>query len=97
MRRNKLDLIFYSKIINNEVEICEENKPKQTHNLNTRNSQKRACYQQAKLNIRRNSFFVRVPKIYLKLPLQLANANTSHTLHCYLNSGKFEIPSFRST
>ena len=44
MRQNKLDLIFYSKIINNEVEICEENKPKQTHNLNTRNSQKRAWY-----------------------------------------------------
>ena len=97
IRRNKFDLIFYSKIINNEVQIDERNKPKQIHQFHTRNRNKRAYVQFAKLNVCTNSFFVRVPKIYLKLLTQITNANNSEVLRSYINSKNVEIPSYKLT
>ena len=96
-RRNKLDMIFYSKVINNEVQINSKNIPKRVHNINTRFSNKRANILPARLNVRRNSFFVRVPKIFSKLPTQVTNANTSELLRTYLKPNKTEIPSYRLT
>ena len=43
-RRNKLDMIFYSKVINNEVQINSNNIPKRVHNINTRFSNKLNFY-----------------------------------------------------
>ena len=96
-RRNKLDMIFYSKVINNEVQINSNNIPKRVHNINTRFSNKRAKFLPARLNVRRNSFFVRVPKIFSKLPTQVTNANTSELLRTYLKPNNTEIPSYRLT
>ena len=56
VRRNKLDMVFYSKVINNEVQINSKNAPKRVHNISTRFSNKRANFLPAKLNVRRNSF-----------------------------------------
>ena len=68
-RRNKLDVIYYSKIINGEVKIINEKIPKIMPHFRTRNQLKFAYRPFSRLMIREQCFLLRAPKIFAKLPI----------------------------
>ena len=73
-RRLKADLICMHKIINGQVLINENNKPKAIGNrdkYSLRNKYSRAFIPYSRTNTRINSFFIRVPKMMHKLPPDL--------------------------
>lgn len=69
----KLNILFYHKILNERVRINEKNK--QTFNSKecTRFQHYYLKILSFKLHCRHNSYFVRLPKIYTKLPQDLVN------------------------
>ena len=70
IRRNKLDVIYYSKIINGEVKIINEKIPKIMPHFRTRNPPKFAYRPFSRLMIRRQSFLLRAPKKIFLLSFQ---------------------------
>ena len=77
IRRNKLDVIYFSKIIHGEVKIINEKIPKLMTHIRTRNQHKFAYRPFSRLALRRQSFFHRVPKILAKLPISAIKSSPS--------------------
>jgi hypothetical protein len=86
LRRLKTDLIL------NKIILNESNKPP-VRITNTRGNASKYSYRHARTNIRKDSFFIRVPKIYGKLPENMIPVNfNSQQFRQKLN--KFNIVEF---
>ena len=85
-RRRHLDLSFFHKIMLNLVKICDKNLPIRTNNPTTRGHKTRLLFPCSRLNIRRHSFFVRVTKIYARLPNHIVETDSSSAFHRAIQS-----------
>jgi hypothetical protein len=91
-RRIINDLVLFDKIDKNKIILNESNKPP-VRITNTRGNASKYSYRHARTNIRKDSFFIRVPKIYGKLPLNMIPVSfNSEQFRQKLN--KFDIVEF---
>jgi len=75
LRRFKFDLLTLFKVLNKFLLIDPSNCPKYTAYRNSRTNDTRIEIPYARLNCRYHSFFVRVPKVYVKLPPSCTRAS----------------------
>jgi hypothetical protein len=75
-RRIISDLVCFDKIHRNKINFKERNKPPVLI-TNTRGNKMGYVYSHARTNIRKDSFFICVPKIYGKLPENMTSCNLS--------------------
>jgi ribonuclease P/MRP protein subunit RPP40 len=69
-RRLINDLVLFDKIHMNKINLNENNRPP-LRTTSTRRSGSGYIYRQARTNLRKDSFFIRVPKLYQNLPKNL--------------------------
>jgi hypothetical protein len=70
VRRLKLDLVMYQSIRNERILVNRKPDPP-THSHNTRFRLNRTVISRARTQLRHNSFFVRVPKKFCKIPINI--------------------------
>ena len=91
VRRLKLDIIYYHKIMHGEVSIRDANEhipdlvATKVLSAKTRLQQRRIKIL-ARLQIRHNSHFARLPKIYSKIPSKLTSINDSSVFKNFVNN-----------
>ena len=76
-RRIKLDLMYYFKILKGEICLEHSKIPKVMLHITTRNQAKIAHNRFARLLARRQSFFIRTPKCYTRLPSYITDSSSS--------------------
>ena len=74
-RRLRLDLICYHKILNDKIIIADNNRPQRTIFANPRHHSKITPVLGSRTQLRHQSFFVRMSKIFNKLPNHIAQLN----------------------
>src|SRR5438132_13683170 len=91
-RRIINDLILFDKIHKNKIQLNESNKAPTLDTI-TRGNKSNYTYRHARTNLRKDSFFIRIPKIYKKLQAKLPlNYFTSEQLKQSLNT--FDVVEF---
>jgi len=91
-RRIINDLVLFDKIHKNKINLAECNKPP-TLVTNTRSNKSSYTYRHVRTNIRKDSFFIRVPKIYKKLSEKWTLNNLS-TEQFRQNLERFDVVDF---
>ena len=92
VRRLKLDIIYYHKIMHGEVCIKGANEhipdpvATKVSSAKTRLQQRRIKILGSRLQIRHNSYFVRLPKIYSKIPSKWTSINDSSLFKSFVNN-----------
>ena len=88
-RRNKLDVMYYFKIINGLVKLEESKIPKIRQHIGTRNQNKMAHHRFARLLVRRQSYFIRAPKLYSRLPSFITNSTSTYDFNIRIKKFNF--------
>ena len=93
VRRLKLDIIYYHKIMHGEINIKHANEhvpdmadTNSNSTAKTRLQHRRIKILGSRLQIRHNSYFVRLPKIYSKIPSKWTSINDSSAFKRFVNN-----------
>ena len=94
-RRNKLDVIYHFKIINGLVKLEENKIPKIRQHIGTRNryQNKMAHHRFARLLVRRQSYFIRAPRLYSRLPSFITNSISTYDFNSRIKKFNFVVTS----